>query len=49
LVAGAAAILIAAHPNWTAAQTVSALRTSASAQSGLAEPVLSLPAALTLP
>ncbi len=48
LVAGAAAILIAAHPNWTAAQTVSALRTSAAAQPGLAEPVLSLPAALTL-
>ncbi len=48
LVAGAAAILIAAHPNWTAAQTVSALRMSAAAQPGLAEPVLSLPAALTL-
>jgi subtilisin family serine protease len=48
LVAGAAAILIAAHPKWTAEQTVSALRTSAAVQPGLAEPVLSLPAALTL-
>jgi subtilisin family serine protease len=49
LVAGAAAILAAAHPNWTSTQIVQALRISASTLPALPEPTLNLPAALALP
>ncbi len=49
LVAGAAAVLMAAHPGWTAAQVVQALQGSASTLPAIAEPVLDLPAALGLP
>jgi subtilisin family serine protease len=49
LVAGAAAILRATHPNWTAAQLIDALRSSASPSASMTEPQLNLPAALALP
>jgi subtilisin family serine protease len=49
LVAGAAAILIAAHPNWSAAQVTAALRSSATPLTTLAEPVVNLAGALALP
>ena len=49
LVAGAAAILMAAHPNWTATQVIQALQNSASMQPAITEPTLNLPAALALP
>jgi subtilisin family serine protease len=49
LVAGAAAILLGAHPNWTAAQVIEALRNASSTLPNLATPVLNLPAALALP
>ena len=45
-VAGAAAILHAAHPNWTPAQIIAALRASATQLPGISEPVLNLAAAL---
>jgi subtilisin family serine protease len=48
LVAGAAALLRAAHPGWTAAQVVSAMRSSATIGGSMVEPVLNLPAALAL-
>ena len=46
LAAGAAAILRAAHPGWTAAQIVAALVGSATITSSMAEPQLNLAAAL---
>jgi subtilisin family serine protease len=49
LVAGAAALLLAAHPNWSAAQVIQALRQSATMLPTLPEPVLNLSSALTLP
>jgi subtilisin family serine protease len=49
LVAGAAAILMAAHPGWSAAQVVAALQTSATRMPSFAEPVLNLAGALALP
>ena len=48
LVAGAAAILRAAHPTWTATQIISTLQTSATQLPTITTPVLNLPAALTL-
>jgi subtilisin family serine protease len=48
LVAGAAAILKAARPGWTAEQIIEALRTSASATPSMSEPELNLAAALGL-
>lgn len=48
LVAGAAAILHAAHPGWTAEQIISALRSTATASGTNADPELNLPAALEL-
>jgi lantibiotic leader peptide-processing serine protease len=49
LVAGAAAILRAVHPQWTAAQIVAALITSATSTSSMTEPQLNLPGALAQP
>ena len=49
LVAGAAAILRATHPAWTATQLIDALRSSATPSASLTEPQLNLPAALALP
>jgi subtilisin family serine protease len=49
LAAGAAAILIAAHPNWSAAQVTAALRSSATPLTTLAEPLVNLAGALALP
>ena len=49
LVAGAAAILMAAHPTWTATQITQALRSSASKLPTIPEPLLNLPAALAVP
>ena len=49
LVAGAAALLHAAHPAWTAEQTIAALRSTASILPGMAEPQINLPAAIALP
>ncbi len=49
LAAGAAAILRAARPDLTAAQIVDALRSSATATTGMKEPELNLAAALALP
>jgi subtilisin family serine protease len=47
LVAGAAALLIATHPAWTPAQTIAALRATATASQSLpAAPQLNTPAAL---
>jgi hypothetical protein len=46
LVAGAAADLEAAHPDWSAAQIVHALQTTASKLPGISEPELNLSAAL---
>jgi subtilisin family serine protease len=48
LVAGAAAVLRAAHPSWTAAQTISALLSSATVSGNMTERSLNLPAALAL-
>jgi subtilisin family serine protease len=48
LVAGAAALLHASHPNWTAIQIVAALRSSATVNPGMAEPLLNLPGAIAL-
>ena len=48
LVAGAAAILRAAHPTWTAAQIIATLQASATHLSTITIPVLNLPAALIL-
>ncbi len=49
LVAGAAALLHAAHPAWTATQITAALRLSAVTVPGMAEPLLNLPGAISLP
>ena len=49
LVAGAAAILKAARPDWSAAQVVAALRSSATVSGSETEPQLNLAAALALP
>jgi subtilisin family serine protease len=49
LVAGAAAILRATHPNWPATQLIAALRSSATPSASMTEPQLNLPAALALP
>jgi subtilisin family serine protease len=49
LTAGAAAILRASRPGLTAAQIVSALETSATHSTSIAEPQLNLAAALALP
>jgi subtilisin family serine protease len=48
LVAGAAAILRAAHPSWTTSQIISALQSSASTSSSMVEPSLNLAAAIAL-
>jgi subtilisin family serine protease len=48
LVAGAAAILHAAHPTWTAAQLISALQSSATRTTTMVEPELNLPTALAM-
>ena len=48
LVAGAAAILHAAHPTWTAAKIISTLQTSATRLPTITTPVLNLPAALAV-
>jgi len=48
LVAGAAAILCAAHPTWTAAKIIATLQTSATRLPSISTPVLNLPAALAL-
>lgn len=48
LVAGAAALLRAAHPDWTPSQVVAALRSTAVADGSMTEPSLNLPAALVL-
>lgn len=47
LTAGAAALLRAAHPTWTSAQMLTALRSTARATPGLPEPILNTVAALT--
>jgi hypothetical protein len=49
LVAGAAALLHAARPDLTAAQIVATLRATAMQTPAMAEPLLDLPAALSLP
>jgi subtilisin family serine protease len=49
LVAGAAALLQAAHPSWTPAQLIAALQSTATNQPSMAEPTLNLPAAMALP
>ena len=46
LVAGAAAVLRAAHPTWTAEKIVAVLRATAVKTSAMTEPELNLPAAL---
>ncbi len=48
LVAGAAALLRTAHPDWTATQVIAALRSSATNSGRMAEPSLNLPAAMSL-
>ena len=48
LVAGAAAILKAAHPTWTPTQIISALLSTATRSGNMTEPALNLPAALAL-
>jgi subtilisin family serine protease len=48
LVAGAAAILRAAHPTWTPAQIIAALQTSATTIPSMAEPQLNLAGALSV-
>jgi subtilisin family serine protease len=48
LVAGAAALLHASHPAWTAAQIIAALRASATHTATMAEPELSIPAAMSM-
>ena len=49
LVSGVAALLRAAHPGWTAAQTVAAIRSTASATTSMEEPQVNAAAALALP
>lgn len=48
LVAGAAALLHAAQPNWTATQLITALQNSATHAGSIPEPLISLPAAIAL-
>jgi subtilisin family serine protease len=48
LVAGAAAILKAAHPTWTPTQIISVLQSTATHTGSMTEPALNLPAALAL-
>jgi subtilisin family serine protease len=48
LVAGAVALLHAAQPKWTATQITTALETTGTRASSIDEPLLNLPAALTL-
>jgi subtilisin family serine protease len=49
LAAGAVALLLSAHPTWTPAQVIAALRSSATPIAGSSLPQLNLPAALALP
>jgi lantibiotic leader peptide-processing serine protease len=48
LVAGAAALLHASHPNWTATQIVAALRSSTTKTATMTEPELNIPAAMSM-
>jgi subtilisin family serine protease len=48
LVAGAAALLHASHPNWTALQLMAALRSSATQTPSMTEPELNLQAAMNI-
>lgn len=48
LVAGAAAMLMSAHPTWTPAQVITALQTTGTVSGSMTEPELNLPAALAL-